>query len=183
MESASSEKDVIFEHLMMHIEEWKPIIKSADDLIIRRLSGLSNACYKVTIKPEIDSTQTVIKALLYRRFEQNLTDKRIETSIFKAKSDDGSGPKLFYQGEKYRIESFFEGRPISIWEMRNQQIYIKYAEMICDYNFNESARNKISEFNPIDPYNMFFHQVLKQWAPKLMSNMGEIKKALTESNQ
>lgn len=109
-----------------------------DDLTYRRLSGLSNACFRVQIKdglhPDIEQ-----RTILYRRFEQDLTDKRIEQAIFETKSEDGTGPKLYFQDKEYRIEGFFEGRPITIWEMRNPKIYLKYAEMIADYNFNESA--------------------------------------------
>ena len=76
------------------------------------------------------------RTILYRRFEQDLTDKRIEQAIFETKSEDGTGPKLFFQNDTYRIEGFFEGRPISIWEMRNPFVYLKYADMICDYNFS-----------------------------------------------
>jgi len=59
------------------------------------------------------------------------------------KSNDGTGPKLFYQNNTYRIESFFEGRPLSIWEMRNPMIGRKYAELMVDYNFSPVAREKI----------------------------------------
>jgi hypothetical protein len=34
--------------------------------------------------------------VLYRKFEQELTDKRIEQSIFEVKSEDGTGPKLYF---------------------------------------------------------------------------------------
>ena len=33
-------------------------------------------------------------------------DKRIEQIIFKAMSDDGTGPKLLHQAKGYRIEEF-----------------------------------------------------------------------------
>jgi hypothetical protein len=79
------------------------------------------------------------KVLLYRRFEQDLTDKRIEQAIFEAKSADGTGPKLYFQNTTYRIEGFFDGRPITIWEMRNPMIYTKYAELMVDYNFSPVA--------------------------------------------
>lgn len=63
---------------------------------------------------------TGVRVVLYRRFEQDLTDKRIEQAIFEIKSNDGTGPKLHFQNYTYRIEGFFEGRTITIWEMRNK---------------------------------------------------------------
>jgi hypothetical protein len=77
----------------------------------------------------------VPKSVLFRIFEQELTDRRIEQAIFKVRSEEGTGPKLLFQDDKYRVEGFFEGRPITIWEMRNPTIYRAYAEMICHYNF------------------------------------------------
>ena len=57
----------------------------------------------------------------------------------------------------YRIEGFFEGRPITIWEMRNPMIYTQYAEMMVDYNFSELANQRIEEINPKDSDNLFIH--------------------------
>ena len=81
--------------------------------------------------------------MLYRKFEQELTDRRIEQAIFETKSEDGTGPKLYFQNMEYRIEGFFHGRPITIWEMRNHLIEMKYAEIICDYNFSPVVQEKI----------------------------------------
>lgn len=97
------------------------------------------------------------RTLLYRRFEQELTDRRIEEAIFKTKSEDGTGPKLYFMNNDYRIEGFFEGRPISIWEMRNPLIYLDYARFICDYNFNTVAQKRIMEFKQMDENDLFIH--------------------------
>lgn len=48
--------------------------------------------------------------------------------------------------EEYRIESYIDGRPMTIWEMRNPVIYKKVAEIICDYNFDNTISNKIIKF-------------------------------------
>jgi len=34
-------------------------------------------------------------------------------------SEAGLGPKLIYGSSSFRIEGFFEGRPLTIWELRN----------------------------------------------------------------
>ena len=78
----------------------------------------------------------------------------------------------------YRIEGFFEGRPISIWEMRNPLIYLEYARFICDYNFNTVAQKRIMEFKQIDENDLFIHQVLREWGPSLQSKLKEMKTAL-----
>jgi hypothetical protein len=79
------------------------------------------------------------RTLLYRRFEQQLTDRRIEQSVFQTKSDDKTGPFNHYMNNEYRIESFYNGRPLSIWEMKNKTVYRKCAEMLCDFNFNKEV--------------------------------------------
>ena len=55
---------------------------------------------------------------------QSLTiiDKQVEATIFACMSAKKLGPHLVFQNDAYRIESFFEGRPLSVWEMRNPVI-------------------------------------------------------------
>jgi hypothetical protein len=84
--------------------------------------------------------------------------------------------------KEYRIEGFFEGRPISIWEMRNPIIYLDYARFMCDYNFNSVACKKIQEFWAADENDMFVHKVLREWAPSLQKKLPEMKAALKSAN-
>ena len=139
------EQTIIFDRMVENIELWKLHVKSVDDFTIKRLSGLSNACFRVQIKEghclEIEDPQT--RTILYRRFELDLTDKRIEQAIFLTKSEDGTGPKLHHQAKEYRIEGFFHGRPLTIWELGNPMVYKAYANMICDFNFSEVAQERI----------------------------------------
>ena len=65
-------------------------------------------------------------------------------------SDQNLGPKLYFQNDEYRIESFFEGRPLTIWELRNPTIMKLLARATFDFNFNQDAIAKISERKPID---------------------------------
>ena len=108
-----------------------------------------------------------------------MTDKRIEQSIFATKSDDGTGPKLHYQAVEYRIEGYYHGRPISIWEMRNPFIYLEYAKMICDFNFSKVAQEKIEAIKPKDKNDLFAHQVINDWGPKLQGFIKDVKSALS----
>ena len=123
------------------------------------------------------------RTLLYRRFEQDLTDKNIEQGIFDIKSKDGSGPLLYFQNFTYSIEGFFDGRPISIRGMGNKSIYSRYANMICDYNFSREAQELVNKHDKLDANNLFFHSVLRKWAPSLISKLDSISKALTDAGQ
>ena len=96
---------------------------------------MSNVCYKVEIiDDKIKSMQP--HALLYRKFVCEIIDKKVEATIFESMSDQGLGPKLYYYSEQYRIEQFFEGRSLTIWEVRNPRIMQMVANAIFEFNFN-----------------------------------------------
>jgi|DEB0MinimDraft_12_1074336.scaffolds.fasta_scaffold31514_2 hypothetical protein len=97
-------------------------MSSPENLVYRRLNGNSNACFKVSLKDHIEIEEGVPRSVLYRRYEQKVVDKAVEQAIFKAKSEDKSGPNLFVQNDDFRIEEFYNGRPITLWEMRNPMI-------------------------------------------------------------
>ena len=83
----------IASNVLATIDEWADQIKP-DDLIITRLSGMSNAVYKVEVRPNV-SAKLKLKNVIYRQFEQDLTDATIERTVFRAMSDAGKGAQLF----------------------------------------------------------------------------------------
>lgn len=155
--------------------EWQPL-KSHDDIEVKRLNGNSNAVFKVNIKAGLYPQITENRSLLFRRYEQDIIDKQIEQAIFKAMSDNDLGPKMFFQNNKFRIEEYFEGRPITLWEMRNPMIFENFARNICDFNFNSQAQKDVNSIEQLDPDNLFIHQVIKQWGPNLEAKIETIKK-------
>lgn len=88
---------------------------------------------------------------------------------------------MFFQNSKYRIEEFFEGRPLTLWEMRNPLIFERFARNICDFNFNSLAQKGVNKVEELDPSNLFIHQVIKQWGPNLENKIDTIKTKLRES--
>ena len=98
--------------------------------------------------------------------------------IFLAKAEEKTGPKLYCQNDKYRVEGFFEGRPITLWEMRNPSIFCKYSELICQFHFSKLAQTYVSKVMPLEPNNLFIHQVIREQGSKLKCNIGAIKQAL-----
>ena len=108
---------------------WSQADVTLEQVSIRKLSGLSNACYRVELR---ESEGVEPRVLLYRKFECEIVDKQIEATVFKAMSDSGLGPKLVFQNSEYRIESFFDGRPLTIWELRNPVIMDRYVQAIFD---------------------------------------------------
>ena len=73
--------DVILKHIKEHIESWKGV--TSEQISITKLSGLSNSCYRVHV--ESDSAVQPM-TLLYRKFECELVDKRVEATIFESMS-------------------------------------------------------------------------------------------------
>lgn len=69
---------------------------------------------------------------------------------------------------EYRIESFWNGRPMSIFEMRNPMLLNTITKQLCDFNFDHKVREEISKFNPIDTDNLQFHTVLKEWGSQVL---------------
>lgn len=133
---------MILKNIQEHIPSWKTII-SHEHLHLTRMSGLSNACYRVKISPNPDSDDfkqdfenLEPQSLLYRVFECPIVDWDMENELFQSLSEQGIGPKLYYQCAEYRIEGFFLSRPLTIFEMRNELFLAAYAEKICDFNFN-----------------------------------------------
>lgn len=69
---------------------------------------------------------------------------------------------------EYRIESFYQGRPMTIWEMRNPTIIKHAIEMICDYNFDKNIRDKIMNIYPINQKNLQINTILNSWGNQLL---------------
>ena len=115
--------EVIYQRVLEHVPEWARAVTSIDQIAIRRLSGLSNACYRVALRHEIVlDDRDVPRDLLYRKFMCAVVDRETEATVFRCMSDSGLGPNLIYQCDAYRIETFVQGRPLSIWEMRSPVI-------------------------------------------------------------
>ena len=88
------EQKTLLARIQEHVGTWQGL--TSDNLTILRLSGLSNACYRVKIKDGCNNEVQEPKTLLYRRFIQELTDRRIEQAVFKTKAEDSTGPKLYF---------------------------------------------------------------------------------------
>jgi len=98
-------------------------------------------------------------------------------------SDDGSGPLLIGQNETFRIEGFIDGRPLTIWELRNPIIQLEYAQVICHFNFDSNMQKKLSEFCDLDTNKLVIHEAIDVWAPACMKRIEMMKAQLRESGK
>ena len=154
---------------------------------LTRMSGLSNACYRVQIEPkgEDENLKKKLedlrpKSLLYREFECPIVDWSMENELFQSLSDQGIGPKLYFQNSEYRIEDFFLSRPLTIFEMRNEIFLEAYAEKICDFNYNKQGRNMVEKFIPKDQ--ITGEKWIRVWGPEVKARIPSIREAM-KNNQ
>lgn len=169
-------------HILDVVPQWSKYITTHSCVNFRRLRGNSNACFKVSLSDTIQLDSDVPRHLLYRRYEQTVVQKEVEQAIFLAQSQDHSGLKLYHQNDEYRIEEFFISRPITLWEMRNPLIQKKYADRICNFNFNKWANIYVSKVMTLDNENTFLHQFIRTHGKALKEKMPFIKKSLQTSN-
>ena len=109
------------------------------------------------------------QSLLYRVFECPIVDWDMENELFQSLSDQGIGPKLYYQCAEYRIEGFFLSRPLTIFEMRNDIFLSAYAEKICDFNHNQDAMAKVERYIP--KTQLYARQWMGPWMQKVKERL------------
>ena len=85
LESGESE-GVIISHVKQHAVEWAQV--PTESIIIKRMSGLSNACYRVAAPG--------VPTVLYRKFENKIIDLKLEQTVFSCLSEGNIGPKLVF---------------------------------------------------------------------------------------
>ena len=175
----SGEKDdLILQRICDAIPSWSQKNLTLNQVDIKRLSGLSNACYRVSIKKELTFCEP--KVVLYRKFECQVIDKNLEAAIFKANSDAGLGPKLIFQNDSYRIETFFYGRPLTIWEMRNPNIMKSFASKIYQFHTCQESVRALTTLYP-NKEKAGTEVAIDVWAPQVEAKIARIKTKLNPS--
>lgn len=134
--------EVILARVKEQMQDWRHV--SLYDVNISLLNGMSNACYKVFLEPGVElADPDTPRQVLYRKFENDHIDKKIEEVIFRTMSAKRMGPRFIFQNSEYRIEQFIEGRPLSIWEMRNPHIMKIFAKAVHDMHEKSGVREAI----------------------------------------
>ena len=90
-------------------------------------------------------------------------------------SDAGLGPKLVKQCETFRIEEFFSGRPLSIWEMRNPVIMSKVVNAIYNFHTRSGASEAVDALKPLAQSKMAVEIAIDDWGPKCIERMQTIR--------
>lgn len=98
-------------------------------------------------------------------------------------SEQGLGPQ--YCGGvagKYRIESFFHSRPLSIWELRNPVFVKIYMQKLVAFNFNKGAIARLKEKYPINKDKLSLDQIIKEWGPAVKKRLPSFRGKLLQDN-
>uniref|UniRef100_A0A7S3ML58 Choline kinase n=1 Tax=Favella ehrenbergii TaxID=182087 RepID=A0A7S3ML58_9SPIT len=118
------------------------------------------------------------RVFLYRKFECEVVDKQIEATLFRCMSEAGLGPKLVFQSETFRIEYFFTGRPLSIWEMRNPVIVKKVVEELFNFHTKSGASEAIDAIKPRATSRMGVEIAIEEWGPASIERIASIRQKL-----
>lgn len=138
------------------------------------MAGLSNACYRVS--------SPGVQVILYRKFECKVIDKNVEALIFRIASEQELGPKLLFQCPDFRLEAFLEGRPLSIWEMRNPVFMDAFVDKIFNFNFNETLQTELAKILPLDRENLFADVAANKWGPEVKERFPSMRGKLLQDN-
>ena len=144
---------------------------------------MSNACYKVALKSDVQLPPNCQspRQLLYRKFECKIVNRQIESRLFESMSEMGLGAKLIYECADFRIESFFEGRPLTIWELRNPVVMEEAVKAIFGFHNNHRANDAIEELMPMQPHKLGVDTAIDEWAPQVLARISKIRGKLGES--
>jgi thiamine kinase-like enzyme len=170
-------KNVDLEHYIpyigKHLSGWKDV-KTENDAVIFRLSGLSNITCMVKAKSKSVSPRFVI----FRVFNNELCDSEVESAVFECLSDQLLGPVCYYFNKDYRIEQSFDAKPITIFEMRNPVYMQQILKKTFKLNFNIKLKEKLLELQ--GPTAETQIEILKNdWIPKLQHKWQHLRESLT----
>ena len=79
-------KKKILSNIQEHVESWKQV-KEIESIKLDRMSELSNPVFRVKIEDEELDQKVKPSTLLYRVFENDIVDWKVENAIFKVFSD------------------------------------------------------------------------------------------------
>jgi len=145
------------------IPAWKAF--SQNEFDVNHLSGgLTNELFRVILK-DAEGKRIMPQSVLFRVFGTEVGsfyDPRQEHSVFVMFANSGFGPKLFGQGEGWRIEEWHESKPLLVQELQSPAALAEVAAMMA--RMHKLHRN--SDFPPetVFPRESAVQLRLKQWA-------------------
>ena len=106
-------------------------------------------------------------------FLNQIGNKDFERVIFRAASDEKIGPKCLFESDDFRLESFFEGRPLTVWEMRNPTLMMACCDKLFAYNFNTKIRAACEQVQKADKNHLYIDTIINEWASEVQTKLLE----------
>ena len=93
-------------------------------------------------------------------------------------SERDLGPKLVFQNNDYRIEHFFDGRPLTIWEMRDPAIMKLAAKALFEFHHKSGIAEKVQAVSPLDRNNLAIDHIIDEWGSASLARIVKIRAKL-----
>ena len=85
---------------------------------------------------------------------------------------------MIYQDSTYRIEHFFDGRPVTIWELRNPFIAKKIIQAIVNFQYKSGVMEVIKDRVPFDREKVGVDLGIDEWAPAAQERITKIRQLI-----
>jgi len=135
---------------------------------------MSNVTYIISSKEDPENK------IVIRFFESKAADFATEASIFREMGNRGVGPREIESSDVYRVEEFINGRPLTMFELRNPFIARKTMEIICETNYDPQLNKLIKDLKRpnhnfttefvSESENGWFHRYMRDVRPILLTS-------------
>jgi len=177
-------KESVWTKCVAGLPSWKNT--TPDSICVDRLFGMSNLTLAVSIKDPFLLSQNIFPTkVLLRIFPEHgsrVISRSKEHAIFTHLAETPNGIKMYYSCPQYRIEEFFDGEKLSMFELNNKLMMKHIATMFCDYHHDPVLFNIIGQFDPKVPFAERwltdwlapFKENFEMYASKIKSEEGQI---------
>ena len=166
---------------MAGMGSWRAADVKFHHLDIQQLNGMSNSCYRVAIvDPELSSVEPQV--LLYRKFECEIVSRDLESTVFGCMAEAGLGPKLYYQDEHYRLEGFFKGKALTVWELANPYFNAACAELIYKFHHEAGIADSVAHLAPLNKQRLGIDIAIDEWGPKSIERIPRMREQVNNSS-
>ncbi|KAL4499350.1 hypothetical protein ABPG72_006936 [Tetrahymena utriculariae] len=120
-------------------EQWKDLQEA--DFEIKRLSGLSNYVYSISVPKLAEITKPIVYKI-YTNYFITMQDREREKKVAKMLESQKYGPKVYYADNKIRIEEFWPFDHVQVEEMTQPQKMNQIAHLFAFFHQNKILKEE-----------------------------------------
>ena len=161
------EKSLIKDLISSIIPEWGEV--NANEIICERTNGLTNISFIISVPPSEPSIlPNPIFLRIFKEYTTGIIEREVERAIFKVISEAKLGPKLLGDRDKYRIEEYIHGTPLTHLQVHNE-IYLRaFGDKICHFNYSHNLEDCLFALYPARKPKII--KLLDTWVHKFKLN-------------